>query len=305
MSATLHAVIAAVILFFTWMGTRPAAPVTPVFELVAGEGDNYMAKAAPALGTPGGLKVDVPAPKPPTPEPEPARAEPPPPEPVNLTPAPPAPAPAPVAPAPTPAEKAPQKTTPSLTKQIQRKLIVAESQAKRDIARERAAEAKRLAEEKKKQEQLSKAEFDARNKTKTVASNTKTPPAKIPKVDAEGISKGVTGGSRDNKTGGAGGKAMTTDNDDVLGAYFALFKQRLRTRFEPPPGLSDSLTGQFEFRSHADGSISNPSVVRSSGSAEFDRAVLDAIRRVTLPERPDKKTEMTRFTFSMREQDSG
>jgi len=115
----------------------------------------------------------------------------------------------------------------------------------------------------------------------------------------------VVGGSRNNKTGGAGGKALKNDNDDVLLGYFALFKQRLRTEFEPPPGLSDTLKVSITVLSHPDGSLTNPRVIRSSGSREFEAAVLEAIRRVRMPPRPDKKTETVEFDFSMRERDEG
>ena len=101
--------------------------------------------------------------------------------------------------------------------------------------------------------------------------------------------------------GGAGGKALKSDNDDVLAAYDALFKQRLRAEFEPPPGLSDSLKAEIEVRSNADGSITGGRVTKSSGSPEFDRAVLEALRRVRMPARPDRKSELISFTFTMRE----
>ena len=102
-------------------------------------------------------------------------------------------------------------------------------------------------------------------------------PVKVAKIDAEGIAKGVVGGSTANKVGGAGGKAMKADHDDVLGAYDALFKQRLRAEFEPPPGLSDSLQAEFEVRSDSDGTLSGGRVIKSSGNPDFDRAVLEAL----------------------------
>jgi len=43
--------------------------------------------------------------------------------------------------------------------------------------------------------------------------------------------------------------------------------------------------------------------VQSSGSKEFDQAVLDALKRIRLPARPDRKSEELTFTFSMKELD--
>lgn len=289
-SATLHGAAAA-LLFFSFVMQRDDSDRPRVFELVAGEGDNYMATEAPALGDPGGLKVNVPK----TPEPKPAPPEPAPQE--LVAPAPQPPTPKPVTPAPTPP---PDPTVANFKKKLQRDMIRAESKAKQQVKKERDAEDKRVAEEKKK---LTKEEFDRTNKTKTVASATKSNSSKSPKIDAEGIAKGVVGGSTANKVGGAGGKALKTDNTDVLAGYDALFKTRLRTEFEPPPGLSDSLKVEIEVRSNADGSLSGGRVTKSSGSPEFDRAVLDALRRVRMPPRPDKKSETIEFTFTMRERE--
>ena len=66
-----------------------------------------------------------------------------------------------------------------------------------------------------------------------------------------------------------------------------------------------TLKAEFEVRSNPNGSLTNPRVVKGSGSRQFDDAVLDAIRRMKLPARPDKKAETVRFTFSMRELSEG
>lgn len=297
-SATLHGLIAALVLFLTWSANRQIRDVTPIVQLVAGDGNNYMATEAPALGTPEGA-LDIAAPK--LPAPEPARPEPlqPAPEPVQLTPAPP-----PVQKAP---EKAPTQTS-AVLKEIQRKISREKLKAQREVAKQRADEARRLAaEEKKKQAQMTKAEFDAKNKGKSAPSpsSPKSSTTKVTKIDAAGIAKGVVGGSAKNKTGGAGGKALVADEGSALDRYFSYLKQQMRAAFEPPPGLSDSLRAVIEFRSHADGTISNMRIERSSGSSEFDRAVLDALRKVSLPARPDRKSEDVQFTFSMREEDGG
>lgn len=296
LSATLHALVAGALLAFSYVAQQQVKDLPQVLELVAGEGDNFGAKVAPALGTPGGVKLEIPAPPAPkiepaalTPVEEPPVAKPKPPEPVPAPPAPKA--------EPAPPKAKPPPPAPNFAQQIRKKLIRAESKAKADVAKERKAEAKRLEDEKKR---MTKAEFDkaknARSPTKVAGS-----PTKVARIDAEGIAKGVVGGSTANKVGGAGGKALTSDNEDLLGAYFALFKQRLKIAFEAPDGLSDTLEVIVRVTSNADGSLTNPKVVRSSGSAEFDRAVIAAIRKVTMPARPDRKSEPIDIPFSMRE----
>ena len=284
-SLALHGLLIATA-FFSGYIASPTEEPQRILELVAGEGDNYMATEAPALGSEGGVKM-------PTPKAPPAPVEPTPPPPT-----PPAPTPPVVTQtAPTPPAEQP---IPNFKKQIQRAVVVADSKAKREIAKERAAEKKRDDEEKKR---LTKEEFDKANKAKATSTPTKVASNKVQKIDAEGIAKGVVGGSTANKVGGAGGKALKANPDDVLEAYYALFKTRLRAAFESPPGLSDSLKATIEFRSNADGSITAVRVSQSSGSSEFDRAVLDAVARVKMPARPDKHAETLTFVFSMRERE--
>lgn len=296
LSATLHGLVAALLLLSVVMKNEDLE-IPKVFELVAGEGDNYMAREAPALGTPGGIKIDIPKASEPKPTP-PERVE----EIVSRPP------PAPILPKPKatpPPQEQPETSVPNFKKKLQRDVIVAESRAKLQIKRERDAEAKRVAAEAKRladeQKRMTKAEFDRANKAKSAGPTTKSAPVKVAKIDVEGISKGVVGGSTANKVGGAGGRALKSDNDDVLAAYDALFKQRLRAEFEPPPGLSDSLKAEIEVRSNADGSLSGARVAKPSGSTDFDRSVLEALRRVLMPARPDRKSELIAFTFTMRE----
>ena len=132
-------------------------------------------------------------------------------------------------------------------------------------------------------------------------------PAKVARIDGEGIAKGVVGGSSANRKGGAGGKALTSTGEGVLDSYYAYFKRELRTAFEPPPGLSDSLKATLEVRSNPDGSLSNARIAVSSGSREFDQAVLAAVRRVRMPARPaeHRSAETFEFVFTMRERDQG
>ena len=268
-----------------------------IFELVAGEGDNYMATAAPALGTPDGIKVTIP-------EPVVVKAAPvvePVPEPVVER--------APV----TPAKAAPPKVTPvepirDFSKDVKRistkrqKRLEAEDKRLRAIAEKKekaaaAAAAKRMTKE----------EFDRLNKSKSksAAPKSATPP-KIAKIDGVGIAKGVVGGSTANKVGGAGGKALTRDEGDALDLYFSLLKRRLKEALDKPPGLSDSLVAVVEVRIAANGLLSGAKVTRSSGSADFDHAALAAIARVrSIGPRPDGKSEVLSIPFLMKEEDGG
>src|SRR5215218_1986272 len=66
LSATLHGVVVSMILLLTYAWQDSAKEAPKIFELVAGEGDDYMATAAPALGTEG---VKFQAKEPPTPAP--------------------------------------------------------------------------------------------------------------------------------------------------------------------------------------------------------------------------------------------
>ncbi len=296
LSLTLHAAVVAVLLFLSYAASPGNKEKPKIFELVAGAGDNYMATEAPALGSPGGVKLDLPAPPAPQPQIQPA-PEPPAPQPAL-------PEPSPITPAPMEKKAPPVKKAdaseptevPNFKKQITKQIIRAESQAKRDIKRERDKEAK-----------ITKEAFDKVNKARDrEAANAKGIPAKIAKIDAEGIAAGVTGGSTKNKTGGAGGKALAAEDGTQMDRYFAQLKLKLKENHEKPSGLSDTLVARVEFFVGADGSISRVRISRSSGSSEFDRSVLDAFSRTrSIGARPDKKGETVELEFKMREEDSG
>jgi colicin import membrane protein len=68
LSALLHGGVIALVLFFSYAATSVVKDEPKVLELVAGAGDNYAATAAPALGSPGGAKLQ----QPPALRPEPA-----------------------------------------------------------------------------------------------------------------------------------------------------------------------------------------------------------------------------------------
>jgi TonB family protein len=299
LSAALHSAVIAIALLVSYASNRTADEAVKVFELVAGPGGDYMATEAPAEGVEGGIKVAVAQqpvvqPTPPQPAPE-VKAAPPP---VVQT-APPV--------QPTPKTVTPKKTTPPLTEDQRLKQTIADSKrnATRQIAREqKAEEKKRLEQEKKEKERLSKEQFDRdnKNKTKQVASAAKNLPVK--KIDVDGITGGVAGGSSASKKG-AGGTALKNDNTDELAAYTNYFLQELRRKFEPPPGLGDELEVKIEVTNNPDGSLTRARVSKSSGNKEFDDAVLDAIRRVKLGPRPDKTGVTFTFAFAMRERGQG
>ena len=65
----------------------------------------------------------------------------------------------------------------------------------------------------------------------------------------------MVGGSVDNKTGGAGGKALTREEGSELEAYFQMLKDRLQENVQELSDTSDTLTAEVEFYVAADGSI--------------------------------------------------
>lgn len=203
--------------------------------------------------------------------------EPPAPQPVKPEPAPITPEPEPVI-AKAPPMKSSDSPIPDISRQIKKKIIRAESTEKLKLKKAHEAEQKRLA----KEEQAKR----------TV------------RIDGEGIARGVVGGSTANKDGGAGGKALTREEGDLLDAYFALLKRKLKDALEKPLGLSDRLVAVAEVRIGADGTLSDARIKRSSGSDEFDHAVLEAIAHVrSIGPRPDGKSEMLSIPFHMHEED--
>jgi len=288
LSALLHGSIAALVLFFTFAVREEVKESPKVFELVAGEGDNYAATAAPALGRPGGIKIAVPeppAPKPAAPEPAPIQA-----------------APEPVAERAPAATKPPPDAIPDLSKSVKR--IATKRQIRREAQyrKEREAEERKAKEEELRNKRMTKEEFDRQNKAEAAAKNGRAP--NVSHIDAEGIAAGVVGGSTANKVGGAGGKALTREEGDELDAYFSLLKRRLHEALDKPPGLSDTLVAVAEFRIAADGTLSGVRITRSSGSEDFDHAVLEAFAHVhSIGPRPDGKSEVVSVSFQMREED--
>ena len=118
----------------------------------------------------------------------------------------------------------------------------------------------------------------------------------------KGIVSGVTGGSLANRIGGAGGTALTRPDGNLGEAYIALLRQHLREAHQRPDGLGDLLQATVEFRLNADGSVSSPRIVTSSGNAAFDRSVLAAFRAMQpLPAPPAGTANTYTVTFKMRD----
>lgn len=286
-SAVLHALIVALIIFSAYyVKNRDDGP--PIFELVGGEGTNYAATEAPPLGEPGATGVDqVVLPPSPVriPDPEPVAPAP---EPVAVV--------QPVAPPPlTPQEASPVKPVsvtkappvtevkaPDFAKNIARlttkraanieKKFQAEQKAKAERERKAAeAQAKRM----------TKADFDKANKTsaKTAAAPKATGTSVRPPSVAAGIRGGMAGAPPSNSTSGAGGTAMARAEADLMSAYLALIVQTVRKTMEEA-SFGDELTARIQFTVSSAGTISGMRILTSSGSNEFDRAVLDAFRNV-------------------------
>lgn len=274
LSAGLHTGAIAIALLLGYAASMERKPPQRILELVAGEGDNFGATVAPALGTPGGVKFDLP--KPPTPKVQPVIAQP---EPTPVEPTPVKPEPVKAAPtAPTATSKTGEKPPKSMATTIRNNMWRAEARGKAAAAKERAAEQARLA-----KEEQAKAKSQVKH------------------IDAEGIAKGVVGGSTENKIGGAGGKALTSTGGAEMEMYFAMLKARLLEAWEKPGGVSDTMLAEAEFRVAADGSISAVRLIKRSGSAEFDRAVVEAFARVTMPKRPDGRGDTHTLEFRGRD----
>ena len=309
-SVTLHALLIGLVLWFAYSNHKKSEEDKPkIFELVMGEGDNFAATEAPALGTPGGgIKIEIPGP--PTPTPSPVEPAPPEPESSPVEPSPP-PKPAPV----TPPVKTPPKAAPApkeykpvnMAKMVDR---IADKRAanieKKIKADQKAADERAAKEAALNAKRMTKEDFDRQNKGKSSPSQTAaksgggTGAAK--RIDAEGIAKGVVGGSTANKIGGAGGKALTREDIELSEAYISLLIQRLKAAHQKPDGLSDLLQATVKFRLTSSGTVVDVTIIGSSRNAEYDRSVLEAFRRITLPRPPSNlKTSDYELTFKMRE----
>jgi len=297
LSVLLHGLVVALLVFLGASLKDKVPETTKIFDLVAAAGDNYAATKAPALGSPQAVKVDFP--QVPVIAPEPVPVEPAQPEPVQPSPV--APEPSPVKPAevvkPQPAPK-----PVDYSKMVKRISDKRAANIKKKIEREqKAAEARAAKEAALNEKRMTKEEFDRLHR-RGASSSSRPAPVKVARIDTAGIAGGVTGGSTANKTGGAGGRALTREQAALSEAYIELLKQRLHEAHQKPGGLSDLLEATVSFRLNSDGTMSDVRIVSSSGNPAFDDSVRAAFRRVRMPAPPSNlKTETYTLTFKMKD----
>jgi colicin import membrane protein len=268
LSALLHGGVIALVLFFSYAATSVVKDEPKILELVAGSGDNYAATEAPALGSPGGVKLQA----------TPVARAPSPPQPKAL--------PAPIQDAPEPVPTAAKPAAAKPTKTVTPKPVdLVASLKKAEERREKRMEAKY---EKQREAELKKEAAAAKAD------------AKVAHIDAEGIREGVLGGSAANKTGGAGGNALTREEGSELEAYFQMLTNRVRENAVPIEGVSDTLEARVEFMLAADGSISHVRILKSSGNAEFDNSALEAVAQTrSIGPRPDGRSDTRTMLYKL------
>lgn len=318
-SAALHALMIGIALWIAYDSGNSKKP--QVFELVAGAGDNFGATEAPAIGVAGGgPALEIPLPptlNPINPAATEASATP-----IEAAPTPPA-DPSPIEPAPPTPPTPPTKTKvvdakdsgatkpvpdiPKMTKAVTRISDKRAANIKKKAEAEQKAAADRAAKEAAlNAKRMTKEEFDKQNKGKGTNPSQRTTAGggtgSTKRIDAEGIAGGVVGGSAKNKTGGAGGTALTRQDIELSDAYISLLIRKLKEAHQKPDGLSDLLQTIVEFRLTSSGSVVNVTIVSSSRNSEFDQSVLSAFRRISLPPPPPNlKTSDYKLTFKMKE----
>ncbi len=264
MSALVHGLFIGMFVWVAQVVKEELPTKTHIIELVAGEGNNYMATEAPALGVPNPtVKVDIPA----TPVVQPAAADP---EPVVK------PAASPVEAVPVPkVEPKPVEPKPKdFTRLVNQKIRSTQIKVESKIEQQRKAEEKKIAYQKL---------LDEKAKAKLTPKTTGGTSGKTPQLNTEGIAGGVLGGSTNNKEGGAGGKALTATEASALDRYYSMLEQRIQEAHEKPIGLTDAQWSKgvrVSFTVTASGAITNVKLIQSSGSKEFDESALAALRKV-------------------------
>ncbi len=308
LSATVHTVVVGLIVAAAWVAQQQVREPAKIIEMVAGAGDNIYATEAAALGSPTGSEavkvpnIPVPMPKISDPEPAPATAAPPEPvPPAQMEKA------APLEKAP-PDKAVPDKAAPTVVKpspldtkrttfadDVKR---ISDKRYKNNMAKFRKEQAAKEAAERKR---MTKEEFDKAY----AAGNAGKGGGKIKTIDAKGIAHGVAGGSTANTKGGAGGKALSVAEQNQLDMYFAYLKNRFKSIHEPPPGVGDQLSTVAEFMVAADGAITQVRITKPSGNSEFDRSVIEGLRRLKTVghARPDGRSDMVELVIDSKEED--
>ncbi len=295
-SVMIHGAFVAMVLVSAWvLKDQPLNKPTEVFELVAGEGDNWQATEATAYGRPDATGTTPIAP-------------------------PSTPTPAPAPPATTrPPERSISQQMAQIAARRERQIVTqhrreeaarerreaaerakAEKLAAQKEAADKAAADKAAAEQRK---TMTKEEFDRLNPQRTPrsSSSSKQSSGPPPKIDTRGLATGVQGGT--TAEAGSSGKAFSRAQQDRLGTYFALLKQKVKTAHVMPMGATDRLSARVSFHVSASGLISQVKIIRSSGNAEFDESVIAAFRAVGRMDdrRPDDRSDYRESEFNMSE----
>lgn len=247
--------------------------------------DAELWSALPQVAAPEVVEPPTEAPTDPKPEPEAPEPEP---EPE------PKPAPPPPPPPPPPAAKAPSPAKPDIVaqKKAQDERKAKEQAAKDKAAKDKAAKdlqaKKKLAEDKAKKDKLEKEKA-----TKEKAAKEKA--EKAAKAEAEADAKRREAQRKDQidrMLGQAGGSGNSAGNAAADSGPSASYAGRVAARIKPNVVLADPVVGnpraEVEVRADADGKILSRRLVKSSGNAAWDQAVLRAIDRTgTLPRDTD------------------
>ena len=247
--------------------------------------DAELWSALPQVAAPAVVEPPTEAPTDPKPEPEAPEPEP---EPE------PKPAPPPPPPPPPPAAKAPSPAKPDIVaqKKAQDERKAKEQAAKDKAAKDKAAKdlqaKKKLAEDKAKKDKLEKEKA-----TKEKAAKEKA--EKAAKAEAEADAKRREAQRKDQidrMLGQAGGSGNSAGNAAADSGPSASYAGRVAARIKSNVVLADPVVGnpraEVEVRADADGKILSRRLVKSSGNAAWDQAVLRAIDRTgTLPRDTD------------------
>ncbi|GAB5560073.1 MAG: hypothetical protein SynsKO_17200 [Synoicihabitans sp.] len=234
LSAFLHMLVIGGVVFLAWWSQRVDREPPAIFELVGGDGQNYMAEQAPTLTAETTPRIDVTLP-----EPLPEYV---PPKPVVVHTPPP------------PITRVPEPTkTLVMPKQEPKEPPVRIEQVKEPVSFD----------DFQKQHGTPKPRPVA--KPKTIAPRT---------ID---VSRLVA--DTNIITEGAGGTAMTAREESLTKRYVAQILQAIQRAMEQA-GINDVRDAGVKFNVSATGVISDASITRSSGSREFDRAILSAFRTI-------------------------